>query len=182
MSATITAVRDTLAETFARLDSWCALPAEHLLQRPSYPDAWSAVAHLEHVSLVNHFLLLTIGKGTATALHRARSQSIPAGESDLARLAPIADPYSFPWDPPGHMVPGGAKSPAEVRELLCSQLGRCLEFLERMGNGEGRLCSFRMSVYDLGRLDMYQWLYFLAQHGRWHLAFLAQRHSATRPA
>jgi hypothetical protein len=32
-----------------------------------------------------------------------------------------------------------------------------------------------MSVYSLGRLDIYQWLFFLAQHGRWHLAFLAQR-------
>ena len=52
---------------------------------------------------------------------------------------------------------------------------QCRQLLERIGNGQGALCSFRMSVYGLGKLDMYQWLYFLCQHGRWHLEFLAQR-------
>ncbi|HXE96706.1 MAG TPA: DinB family protein [Dongiaceae bacterium] len=170
-----TTVRDTLAETFARLDAWCSLPEERLLQRPAYPAAWSAAEHLEHVSLANHFLLLTIGKGVAAALRRARNRPIPTGESNLARLAPIADPAAFPWEPPGHMIPTGTAQVSEVRALLTGQLGECLELLERMGNGEGRLCSFRMSVNKLGRLDMYQWLYFLALHGRWHLEFLARR-------
>lgn len=32
------------------------------------------------------------------------------------------------------------------------------------------------TVHDtLGRLDMYQWLYFLAQHGRYHLALIERR-------
>jgi hypothetical protein len=177
--ATIATVRDALVETFARLDSWCALSAEHLLHRPSYPDAWNVAEHLEHVSLVNHFLLLTIRKGTGTALRRSQSQLIPAGESGLESLAPIADPDSFPWEPPRHMIPVGTKNPAEVQELLNLQLGECMGLLERMREGEGMLCSFNMSVYNLGRLDMYQWLYFLAQHGRWHLAFLAKRESAT---
>jgi len=44
-----------------------------------------------------------------------------------------------------------------------------------MRQGEGRLCNFNMSVNSLGRLDMYQWLFFLAQHCRWHLEFLARR-------
>lgn len=173
--AAIATVRDALVETFARLDAWCALPVEPLRQRPPYPDSWSAAEHLEHVSLVNHFLLLTIGKGVETSLRRARTQPIPLVESDLVRLAPIADPDSFPWEPPGHMVPSGATPISEVRELLSIQLNRCLGLLERMRNGEGRLCSFRMSVYRLGLLDMYQWLYFLVQHGRWHLEFLARR-------
>lgn len=174
-TATIATVRDTLVDIFARLDAWCARPAERLLYRPAYQDAWSVAEHLEHVALVNHFLLLTIGKGVATALRRARTQAIPAGESDLARLVSIGDPDAFPWEPPGHMMPRGAKQPEEVREVLELQLGQCLELLERMGRGEGRLCSFRMSVCDLGRLDMYQWLYFLARHGLWHLEFLARR-------
>ena len=178
-AATIAIVRDSLAETFARLDAWCALPAERLRHRPPYPDAWSAAEHLEHVSLVNHFLLLTIGKGVAAALRRARSQAVPDGESDLGLLAPIADPDAFPWEPPGHMIPGGATPIPEVRALLAGQFEECRGLLERMGNGEGRLCSFRMSVYSLGRIDMYQWLYFLAQHGRWHLEFLARRDAVT---
>jgi len=174
-SATFTTLRSTLHETFARLDTWFDLPAERLGHRPSYPQAWTAAEHLEHVALVNHFLLLTIGKGVATALRRAHTQSIPAGESDLLCLAPIADPDAFPWEPPGHMIPGGSQALDEIRALLADQHGQCLILLERMGKGEGRLCSFRMSVYGLGRLDMYQWLYFLVQHGRWHLEFLKRR-------
>jgi hypothetical protein len=174
-AATIASVRENLDETFARLDACCTLPEELLRLRPSYPEAWSAVEHLEHVSLVNHFLLLTIGKGTATALRRARSQSVPVGESDLACMVPIADPAAFPWEPPGHMIPTGMEPAAEVRTVLAGQLGECRGLLDRMAGGEGRLCSFYMSVYSLGRLDMYQWLFFLAQHGRWHLAFLARR-------
>jgi DinB family protein len=176
-SATIVAVSGAVDETFTRLDTLCAKPAPYLHHRPAYPTAWTVAEHLEHVSLANHFLLLTIGKGTATALRRARTQPLPSGESDLARLAPVADPGAFPWEPPGHMIPTGTKPVAEVRALLGAQHGECLGLLLRMAAGEGRLCSFRMSVYHLGLLDMYQWLYFLAQHGSWHLAFLLQRES-----
>jgi hypothetical protein len=30
-----------------------------------------------------------------------------------------------------------------------------------------------MSVNNLGKIDLYQWLYFLAQHSRWHLQQMA---------
>lgn len=173
--AAVAAVRGALDETFSRLDSLCAKPAKCLYFRPAYPNAWTMSEHLEHISLVNHFLLLTIGKGVATALRRSLSRQIPPGESALARLAPIADPDAFTWEPPGHMIPTGTKPIAEVRALLDTQHEKCLGLLERMERGEGRLCSFRMSVYGLGMLDMYQWLYFLAQHGCWHLEFLARR-------
>src|SRR6185369_10723693 len=176
-STTIAAVGSALDDTFTSLDTLCAQPVACLHHRPAYPTAWTVAEHLEHVSLVNHFLLLTIAKGVATALRRALTQPLPPGESDLSRLAPIADPGAFPWEPPGHMIPTGTKPIPEVRALLSNQHGECLGLLQRMGAGEGRLCSFRMSVNHLEMLDMYQWLYFLARHGSWHLAFLAQRES-----
>jgi hypothetical protein len=176
-AATIDAVHTALDEVFSRLDSLCARSVDDLYHRPACPEAWTVAEHLEHVSLVNHFLLLTIGKGVAAALRRARTQPIPPVESGLLRLAPIADPAAFPWEPPGHMIPSGTKPVAEVRALLNAQHTQCRGLLEQMGGGEGRLCSFRMSVYNLGKMDMYQWLYFLAQHGFWHLAFLARRES-----
>jgi len=172
---TIAAVRSAIDEVFARLDTLCARPAAYLHHRPAYPGAWTVAEHLEHVSLANRFLLLTINKGVASALRRARTQPIPVGESDLSLLSPIADPSAFPWEPPGHMVPTGTRPVGDVRALLRTQHGECLGLLQRMGTGEGKLCSFRMSVYHLGMLDMYQWLYFLAQHGSWHLEFLARR-------
>jgi hypothetical protein len=171
----IATVRNAIDETFALLDSLCARPADYLHYCPAYPEAWTASEHLEHVSLVNHFLLLTIGKGVKIALRRARTQPIPPEESDLLRLAPIADSCAFPWEPPGHMIPTGVKPVVEVRSLLGTQHSECQGLLERMGAGEGKLCCFRMSVYNLGMLDMYQWIFFLAQHGCWHLEFLTRR-------
>ena len=174
-SATVDAVRSALDTAFARLDGLCGRSSPSPHHRPAYPGAWTAAEHLEHVALANHFLLLTIGKGVATALRRAGSQTVPPGESDLVRLSPIADPDAFPWEPPGHMIPTGVRQVAEMRELLAAQHRECLAHLERMAAGEGRLCSFRMSVCRLGMLDMYQWLFFLANHGFWHLAFLERR-------
>ena len=49
------------------------------------------------------------------------------------------------------------------------QRRECLEILEQLGGGEGALHRVRMSVNQSGKLDIYQWLYFLAQHARRHL-------------
>ena len=168
-------VHDALVQTFSDLDRYFELPWTGLQARPDYPGAWSIAEHLEHVSLVNHFLLLTIGKGCAQALRRAGRLPPPEGESNLVPLLPLADPDAFEWSPPSHMLPTGAAQLGEVRELLSLQRSQCLELLEGMPWGEGRLCTIRMSVLALGRLDMYQWLYFLAQHGRYHLALLGRR-------
>jgi hypothetical protein len=168
-------VHDALVQLFSELDGWFDHPLRELEARPGNSGAWTAAEHLEHVSLVNHFLLLTIAKGCAKALKRAGHVPLPANESDLTPLLPIADPDAFAWSPPAHMEPTGAREPAELRLLLRDQCRRCLELLAGMPPGVGRLCTIRMSVHDLGRLDMYQWLYFLAQHGRYHLTLLGRR-------
>jgi len=167
-------VRAALLLMFSGLDAWFDRTLPELESRPDYAGAWSVAEHLEHVGLVNHYLLLTIGKGCARALRRAGRLPLPAAENDLLALLPIADPDAFDWSPPAHMVPTGAPKPAETRARLRSQRARCLELLAGMPAGEGRLCTVRMSVQGLGRLDMYQWLFFLAQHGRYHLALLAR--------
>jgi hypothetical protein len=168
-------VHDALVQIFGDLDTWFERPWEELRVRPDLPDAWTPAEHLEHVGLVNHYLLLTIGKGCAKALRRAAQLPIPEGQSPLAPLSPLADPDAFHWSPPSHMLPTGRLELAEVRSQLQEQRRRCLGLLGDMPHGEGRLCMIRMSVLDLGRLDMYQWLYFLTQHGRYHLALLRDR-------
>ena len=67
------------------------------------------------------------------------------------------------------MEPTGVPSPAEVRARLRGQVVECLDLLGQLGQGEGALCRVRMSVNGLGKIDLYQWLYFLAQHARRHL-------------
>ncbi|HJV35229.1 DinB family protein [Geomonas sp.] len=163
-----------MRETFTRLDGRFDLPDRVLERRPDYQGAWSIGEHLEHLSLAGHFLLLTIEKGCRTALRRAgaREVEIPAGESDLELLVPVAVPGAFAWPPPAHMIPTGKVSLAEVRKELQAQKERCLALLTAMPRGEGKLCSIRMSVNQLGWLDMYQWIYFLVQHARYHLLLI----------
>ncbi len=85
----------------------------------------------------------------------------------------IGERGSFEWVRPEHMEPTGVSSSAEVRAILRQQLGECLILLERIGGGVGSLCRVTMSVNGLGKIDLYQWLYFLAQHARRHVQQLA---------
>ncbi len=165
---TVRALRDEIAAIFGLLDSWCARSPEELDLVPK-DVGWNIRLILEHISLVNHYLLLTLGKGVRLAVRRAGRQPIPAGESDLTIFAEIADPDAFDWEPPKHMIPTGLTPLDEVRELLEEQRGECLCLLEKMARGEGFLHTVHMSVQNLGRLDMYQWLWFLLMHARRHL-------------
>ena len=61
----------------------------------------------------------------------------------------------------------------ELREELIGQRDICLGHLAEMPAGEGRcLCRIGMFVDGLGKWDMYQYFYFLAQHASFHLNFI----------
>lgn len=170
---TIAAVRATLFEVFAEVDRWFDRPATVRAFQPA-SGGWTIDQVLEHISLTNHFLMLTLRKSVDTAVGRAaRGEPIPDGESDLERLTAIGRRGSFPWVRPEHMAPKGETPSGEVRALLHRQRDECLALLDRMGRGEGALCHLKMSVNALGRIDLYQWLYFLAQHARRHLRQMA---------
>jgi hypothetical protein len=47
-----------------------------------------------------------------------------------------------------------------------------------MPNGEGILYKTTMSVNDLGKIDVYQYIYFLAQHAKRHLAQMERNEQA----
>jgi hypothetical protein len=167
--ATIAAVRQALTDIFAEVDGWFDRPEE--LRRFQPPaGGWSIDQILEHITLTNHFLMLVIRRWTEKAIRKAqRGEPVPEGESDLARLDIIGERGSFGWVRPEHMEPTGVSPTVEVREKLRGQVGECLDLLAQLGQGEGALCQVRMSVNGLGKIDLYQWLYFLAQHARRHL-------------
>ena len=58
---------------------------------------------------------------------------------------------------------------AEIEARLKGQLAQCLDHLWQMPNGEGMLYKTTMTVDNLGKIDVYQYLYFLAQHIRRHV-------------
>jgi hypothetical protein len=170
---TIRAVRDTLCSVFAQVDAWFDRDETTRRFRPA-SGGWSVDQVLEHITLTNRFLMLTLRKWAGIAEKRVRrGDSVPEGESDLNRLQVIGERGSFGWVRPEHMEPTGIPSSAEVRAALRQQLGECLILLEHLGSGAGALCQVTMTVNNLGKIDLYQWLYFLAQHARRHLAQLA---------
>jgi hypothetical protein len=165
---TVATVRQAILTTFTEVDGWFDRSEELRQFKPS-SGGWSVDQILEHITLTNHFLMLVIRRWTEKALRKAqRGEPIPEGESDLARLDIIGERGSFQWVRPEHMEPTGQRSSRLVRDRM-QQVEECLDLLNRMGGGEGSLCKVRMSVNDLGKIDLYEWMYFLAQHARRHL-------------
>lgn len=166
---TIRVVDSTLREIFAAAEAWLDRSEEVRTFRP-LSGGWTVDEVLEHITQTNHFLMMTLTKWTAIVQRRrSRVASIPIGESDLTRIDVIGRHGSFPWPHPAHMTPTGRLSVDEIRTLLRRQLEKCLSLLDELRDGRGSLCAIRMTVADLGKIDLYQWLYFLAQHIRRHL-------------
>jgi len=158
-----------IKSTFELVDEWFDRSPELRCYKP-IGGGWSIDEILEHITLTSHFLMLVVRNSARKAVKRAASgASIPFAESDLDVLEPIGRRGSFSWSRPEHMMPTGVGSSEQVRGNMQEQTRECLEILERLGRGEGALHKVRMSVNESGRLDIYQWLYFLAQHARRHL-------------
>ncbi len=172
-SSTVAAVRQSVLDVFGHVDACFDLPGDERTFRPE-SGGWTVDEILEHVALANHYLLLTWRKAVGTAVRRAaEGEQRPAGESDLERLRAIGERGTFRWVHPEHMSPRGQASSAELRERIRGQARECLALLDRIDDGEGALFRLHMSVDHLGRIDLYQWLYFLAQHARRHLQRVA---------
>ena len=83
---TVAIVRASLREVFAQVDDWFERPADERAFRPA-SRGWTIDQVLEHISLTNHFLMLTLRKAVEKAVYRAANgEAIPAGESNLERL------------------------------------------------------------------------------------------------
>jgi hypothetical protein len=136
-------------------------------------EEWTINQILEHICLVNHYLLILIDKGVQKALKRTDRTKI---EREFVRyelssplLEDIGINNSFEWKSPQHMVPTGARSPGQIRDDLHEQKARLMDYLVMLKYGEGVLCKTSMSVHSLGKLDVYQYIYFLLKHMRRHI-------------
>ena len=172
----ITEISQRLATAFAQLDGWFAAPAALRGYHPAH-GGWTVDEILEHVALTNHFLLILIEKGTTKALKNTHGLDLATElanrQSARARLDEISEPGAFKWMRPDHMAPQGLKTGAEVAATLQQQLQQCQSVLARLPNGEGVFARTTMSVNDLGKMDVYDFVYFLAKHAERHLAQIA---------
>ncbi len=167
MNETVQQIQVSLRTIFEQLDAYFMLPNEVRAYHYSAQE-WSINEILEHITLTNHYLMLVIRVGVAKALKRASNQPFFDTVTALEPIERIGDPDAFAWIRPIHMQPTGQISSAGVRSKMQAQATECLQFLRQMPNGEGALHKVSMSVQDLGKLDMYQWIYFLVQHAKRH--------------
>ncbi|GGJ21751.1 hypothetical protein GCM10008938_04970 [Deinococcus roseus] len=136
-------------------------------------QGWSIAQVLEHIGLTNHFLLILIDKAAEKARKNVNQLNLQVElqniKFDLAGLEQVGTHGAFAWIRPEHMEPSGQADLATVRRTLHSQLQRCLTHLDQLPGGEGLLYTTTMTVNGLGRLNVYEYLYFLAMHARRHL-------------
>ena len=133
--------------------------------------AWTNAQTLEHVCLVNHFLLLSAKKGVKICDKRASAhlRGNEAATVSLNEVRVIGIKGSFNWEAPAHMTPSEKPDQELNRVWLDVQQAEITTLLSRLRDGRGLLYRQGMSVAGLGKLDMYQWLYFIIQHARRHV-------------
>ena len=180
--ATCEKVGTAFRSTFDQIDEWFDRPAALRSFKPS-SGGWSIDEVLEHITLTSHFLMIVIRNSARKALKRAAGGApIADAESDLDLLESIGRRGSFSWSRPEHMIPTGEPSSEDVRKRMREQAQECLAILGQLGGGEGSLHRVRMSVNQSGRLDVYQWLYFLAQHAKRHISQMQEVEADWRQA
>lgn len=170
LMATQKTIRSDLATIESALDRRFDSPVTLLYDKPQ-DGSWSIAENLEHVSLTNHFLLKIIRRHVAKALERAAAGVEVADQNVTDRLEAVQEirhRASFNWTHPKHMTPTGSADLSKVRLELKAQFDECKEFLNSMRDGEGYLVKVNMTVNNLGKLNMYEWIYFLVQHAMRH--------------
>lgn len=169
----LTELRSYLTDTFTLVDQWFDQPAVLRAYRPA-DLGWTTDEVLAHIGLTNHYLLILIQKGTAKALANTQGRDLTtelaAYQFPREKLAAIGVLHAFAWVRPDHMEPHLNQLPLPaIRQQLRDQLAQALAYLDQLPNGEGLLYQTTMSVNDLGKLNVYEYSYFLAQHARRHL-------------
>ena len=147
--------------------------SEELKQFKPRDNGWSIIEILEHIALTSHFLLILIDKGADKAIRNIKELSIEellkSEDFSLDKIERIGMHKSFDWIRPEHMEPTGQKSELEIIDQLNSQLNRCLSQLNELKNGEGLRYKTTMTVDGLGKINVYEYIYFLSKHAERHI-------------
>jgi hypothetical protein len=161
-----------LIHTHAKIFDWFN-EAETLKNYRPVDNGWTISEILEHIALTSRFLLILIDKGTDKALRNVKNLSLEAlllqFDYKLDKLDAIGMHKSFSWIRPEHMEPKGEKVNWRVKAELIDQLARCLNQLDKLKNGEGLLHETTMTVNDLGKINVYEYIYFLSKHAERHI-------------
>ncbi len=165
-------IKNDLTDTFNNVDVWFN-SEDVLLDYLPQNGGWTIRQILEHISLTNHYLLILIRKGIAKSIEKSRimdySNLLQGYDLDWEKMRMIGEHNSFAWNRPEHMEPKADLALNAIRIKLNQQAKDCLSLLNQVPNGEGVLYKTKMSVNDLGKIDVYHYIYFLIQHAKRHL-------------
>ena len=172
LNSYIQTIQIHLLQTHTTLLNWFLVDEKLKHYRPK-DGGWTILEILEHITLTSHFLLILIDKGANKAIRNVRKLSIETVteeyDFDLERIHKIGQHKSFPWIRPEHMEPTGTKSEFAIKEEMLTQINSCLNYLAQLKNGEGLLFKTTMTVDNLGKLNVYEYLYFLSKHAERHI-------------
>lgn len=135
-------------------------------------NGWSINEILNHIVLTSHYLFLLIDKGARKSLAaKSKGASITIStdyELIPAALAEAGIFQSFEWHRPEHMDPRCHSIPGDAREVFLSQMQRCRDVLTSLEGGWGHYTKTTMTVNQIGKLDVYQYIVFLCRHAQRH--------------
>jgi hypothetical protein len=157
---TVITVREELKSIFDALDKRFVLHPK-LCRYKTSPEQWCIAKILEHITLFNRYFIRMIRWSSEKAIEWGQIAPITGTESDLGRIRNIGDINLCAW-----LQPSNSLTLVEIREQMRSQVQELLDLLEQMPNGEGSIQG--AIIGQLGRMDIYEWLFFLAQHARRH--------------
>lgn len=173
-------LKNHLTFSFTEVDRWFEKDNQILNYQPS-KGGWAVHQILEHIYLTNFYLLILIEKGSKKAM---RNSLEPDLESEIENYSfnkenfeKVGEYGAFEWIRPEHMEPKGEQSLIEIRNLIVQQYHQCLHYLELMKNGEGVLYKTTMTVNDLGKINVYEYIYFLSLHAQRHITQMENNQS-----
>ncbi|WP_164723332.1 DinB family protein [Chryseobacterium aureum] len=175
-------IRTHLELTFDEVDRWFETDSKTLNHQPSN-GGWTVQQILEHIYLTNFYLLILIEKGSKKAIKNSLDLDLQSEMRNYrfnkVNFDKVGKHGSFEWIRPEHMEPKGDWSLNEIRNLINQQYLQCLNYLEVMKNGEGLLYKTTMTVNELGKINVYEYIYFLSLHARRHITQMEKNESET---
>ena len=161
-----------LKSTFDEVDKWFGKDNKTLNFQPS-KGGWTVPQILEHIYLTNFYLLILIEKDSRKAIRNYRNLDLNLEIENYTfnkeNFEKVGEYGAFEWIRPQHMEPKGELNLTEIRSLISQQYHQCLNYLDLMKNGEGLLCKTTMTVNGLGKINVYEYIYFLSLHAQRHV-------------
>lgn len=165
-------IKTHLQLSFNEVDRWFEKDTKMLNHQPSN-GGWTVQQILEHIYLTNYYLLILIEKGSKKAMRNYLNfdlqSEIKSYSFNKDKFEKVGEYGAFEWIRPEHMEPKGELNLGEIRSLISEQYYQCLNYLELMKNGEGLLCKTTMTVNRLGKINVYEYIYFLSLHAQRHV-------------